>query len=73
MDRKYVIGIDFGTLSGRAVLTAVDDGSELVSAVMDYPHGVIEGCLPDGKTVLEPEWNLQLADDYIDVLCRIVP
>ena len=37
---EYVIGVDFGTLSCRAVL--VDREGELIqSAVMEYPHGVI--------------------------------
>ena len=37
-----VIGVDYGTLSGRAVVVAVADGAELGSAVHDYAHGVIE-------------------------------
>jgi hypothetical protein len=36
-----VVGVDFGTLSGRAVVVAVDDGGVLGSAVHEYPHGVI--------------------------------
>ena len=32
---KYVIGVDFGTLSVRALVADVKDGSELASAV--YP------------------------------------
>ena len=41
-----VIGIDFGTLSGRAVVVRVADGEELGSAVEDYAHAVIERELP---------------------------
>lgn len=37
---EYVIGVDFGTLSCRAVL--VDRDGELIqSGMMEYPHGVI--------------------------------
>ena len=39
---QCVIGVDYGTLSGRAVVVAVADGAELGSAVHDYAHGVIE-------------------------------
>ena len=38
----YTIGIDFGTLSGRAVLVDARDGSEVATAVFDYPNGVID-------------------------------
>lgn len=73
MERKYVIGIDFGTLSGRAMLVAADDGEEIASAVMDYPHGLLETVLPDGRTPLGRDWELQVGGDYIDVLLKIVP
>ena len=33
---KYVIGVDYGTLSGRAVLVRVSDGVEIASAVHEY-------------------------------------
>ena len=33
---RYVVGIDYGTLSGRAVVVRVSDGAELASAVHDY-------------------------------------
>ena len=45
---QYVVGVDFGTLSGRAVVVRVSDGAELGTAVHDYPHGVVEEALPDG-------------------------
>ena len=40
--QPVVIGIDFGTLSGRAVVVRVADGAELGSAVHEYPHGVMD-------------------------------
>jgi L-ribulokinase len=67
-----VIGVDFGTLSGRAVVVRVADGSELASAVVDYPHAVLDRTLPDG-TVLPPEFALQVPADYVEVLRRAVP
>lgn len=37
---NYVIGVDYGTLSGRAVVVRICDGKELGSRVFDYPHAV---------------------------------
>ena len=34
---KYSIGIDYGSLSGRAVLVNVETGEELASAIYEYP------------------------------------
>ena len=33
MQKKYAIGVDFGTLSGRAVLVELDTGREVATAV----------------------------------------
>jgi L-ribulokinase len=67
-----VVGVDFGTLSGRAVVVRVHDGAELGSAVTPYPHAVLERALPDG-TPLPPEWALQVPADYVEVLRTAVP
>lgn len=67
-----VIGVDFGTLSGRAVVVRVQDGRELGSAVTPYRHAVLERALPDG-TPLPPEWALQVPGDYVEVLRTAVP
>jgi L-ribulokinase len=68
-----VIGVDFGTLSGRAVVVRVSDGAELGSAVEDYDHAVIEDELPTTGKSLPPQWALQDPDDWIAVLRRAVP
>jgi L-ribulokinase len=68
-----VIGVDYGTLSGRAVVVAVADGAELGSAVHDYAHGVIERELPASGARLPAQWALQDPDDYLDVLREAVP
>jgi L-ribulokinase len=70
---SVVIGVDFGTLSGRALVVRVSDGYELGSASHDYTHGVLENTLPDGVSVLPPEWALQVPSDYVDVLRVAVP
>ncbi|MFI6600232.1 ribulokinase [Nonomuraea sp. NPDC050536] len=73
-----MIGVDFGTLSGRAVVVSVHDGAELGSAVHEYAHGVIDTVLPGtvlpGTEVrLGPDWALQSPQDWIDVLRLAVP
>ena len=68
----YVIGVDFGTLSGRAVVVRVSDGAELGSAVHEYPHAVLTDALPDG-TPLGHDWALQVPGDYVEVLRTAVP
>lgn len=69
---KYSIGIDFGTLSGRALLVNVDTGEEICSSSLDYPHGVMSETLPTGEK-LGLDWALQHPQDYLDVLYTIVP
>ena len=71
--QKYTIGIDFGTLSGRAVVVRVEDGEELASAVHDYDHGVLTQSLPVGDVRLPAEWALQVPEDYRRVLKIAVP
>jgi L-ribulokinase len=68
----YVIGVDYGTLSGRAVVVRVGDGAELGSAVHAYSHAVLTDALPDG-TRLGHDWALQVPGDYVDVLRTAVP
>jgi L-ribulokinase len=67
-----VVGVDFGTLSGRAVVVRVADGEELGAATHDYPHGVLDQALPSGRR-LGPDWALQVPEDYRDVLRHAVP
>ncbi|MEQ6901553.1 ribulokinase [Nocardioides sp. YIM 152588] len=69
---QYVVGVDYGTLSGRAVVVRVADGAEVGTAVCDYPHAVLESRLPSGRA-LPPEWALQVPEDYREVLRTAVP
>ena len=68
----YTIGLDFGTLSGRAVLVDARDGAEVAESVFDYPHGVLDTELPSGVK-LPPDWALQHPQDYLDVFAHTVP
>ncbi|MGN9812856.1 ribulokinase [Micromonospora sp. BQ11] len=73
----YVVGVDFGTLSGRAVVVSTDDGTILGGAVHPYPHGVLDRELPATRTSpaspLPPDWALQVPADYVEVLKNAVP
>ncbi|MCY3979987.1 MAG: ribulokinase [Chloroflexi bacterium] len=68
----YTIGLDFGTLSGRAVLVDARNGDEVAESVFDYPHGVMDSELANGLS-LPPDWALQHPEDYLDVFAHAVP
>ena len=72
---SYVIGVDFGTESGRAVVIDVADGRELGSSVYPYANGVIDKTLPapDDDVRLAPEWALQDPDDYLRTFQQAIP
>lgn len=70
---KYTVGVDFGTLSGRAVVVRVSDGHQLAAAEHAYRHGVITDTLPGSTRSLPAQWALQVPEDYLDVLRTAVP
>jgi L-ribulokinase len=70
---RYVVGVDYGTLSGRALVVRVEDGVELGTAVHPYGHGVIDETLPATGAALPPDWALQHPEDWLDVLRTAVP
>ncbi|MET0909416.1 MAG: ribulokinase [Ilumatobacteraceae bacterium] len=68
----YVIGIDFGTLTARAVVVRVADGAEIGSAVHAYRHAVIDRQLPISGEPLPPDWALQDPHDYVESMGEAV-
>jgi len=72
-DQACVVGVDFGTLSGRAVVVRAVDGEELGSAVHDYRNGVMDARLSATGETLPPDWALQDPEDYREVLRTAVP
>ena len=73
---RYAVGLDFGTLSGRALLVRLSDGAEIASAVYEYPHGVMDDVFapyPGISRRLPGDWALQHPDDYIEVVCHTIP
>jgi L-ribulokinase len=70
---SYVVGVDFGTLSARAVVVDGADGAELGSAVHEFEHGVMDRALAATGAELPPQWALQDPADYIEALRTTVP
>jgi L-ribulokinase len=72
---SYVVGVDFGTESGRAVVIDTADGRELGSGVYRYANGVIDAHLPapHDDVRLGPDWALQDPEDYIRTYQQAVP
>lgn len=64
---KYSIGLDFGTLSVRALLVDIESGKEVGVSVFEYPHGVMETKLLTGVK-LPMNFALQHPQDYVDGL-----
>ena len=73
MSEKYVIGVDYGTLSGRAIVVRVSDGAELGTGVLEYPNAVMDTKLNFNGQKLGVDWALQDPTDYVAVLKHAVP
>ncbi|BCJ75740.1 ribulokinase [Catellatospora sp. IY07-71] len=73
MSDRYVVGVDYGTLSGRALVVRVSDGAEVGTAVHEYRHAVMDTVLAATGAPLPPDWALQDPDDYREVLRHAVP
>jgi L-ribulokinase len=70
---KFVIGIDYGTESGRVAVVRARNGEEAGNAIVPYADGVIDEKLPGGGPRLEPDWALQNPRDYLQVVEKGVP
>ncbi len=74
-EEKYVVGLDYGTLSARAVLVSVSDGKVIEESVYPYPHGILDtvsGLTSDGTGFLPADYALQEIDDYIDAMFHTI-
>src|SRR6478752_2348757 len=69
----FVVGIDFGTLSARAVVVSAADGTVVGAATQDYAHAVIDRQLPATGEELPPSWALQDPADWLEALWTAVP
>ncbi len=70
MGKRYSLGIDFGTLSARAVLLDLESGQTAGSASYVYPHGVMS--CPPGGSAGGRRMELQDPADYTEALERVV-
>jgi L-ribulokinase len=61
-DRRFAIGVDYGTNSVRALVVDTADGEEVATHVFDYPSGE-NGVIVDRK---EPNLARQSPADYIE-------
>lgn len=68
---KYTIGLDFGTLSVRALLVNIETGKEEAMSVCEYAHGVMETHLPSGKK-LPAGFALQDPADYLEGMITVI-
>ena len=67
---KYSMGIDFGTLSARAIIVDIETGEEKATAVSKYEHGIMAKDLMG--IPLPADYALQHPKDYIDSLLCVV-
>ena len=68
---KYVIGLDYGTLSGRAVLVSVTSGEVAAESIYPYPHGILH-TIPGTKEKLPADFALQEIDDYVEAMYHTI-
>lgn len=68
---KYAIGLDYGTLSVRALVLNIATGEEVGVSIYEYPHAVMETHLPTGEK-LPVGFALQHPTDYIEGLIHTV-
>jgi len=70
-NKKYALGMDFGTLSVRVLLINLENGEETAVSVKNYAHGVMDRCLPCGKK-LPADYALQHPSDYTDSMISAI-
>ena len=67
-EKKYAIGLDFGTLAAKAVLVDIAEKREVAVSTVAYQDEVIDSTLPYGEERLPGDYALQNPSDYIDAL-----
>ena len=68
---KYVIGLDYGTLSARAVLVSVGRGEVAAESIYPYPHGILN-TISGGDGELPVDFALQEIDDYVEAMYETI-
>ena len=62
---SHALGLDFGTLSCRALLLNLEDPTDIQEGNYSFRHGVMSEQLPDGTQLEGGDWALQDAADYL--------
>lgn len=70
--KKYSIGVDFGSLSARAVIYNVSNGDYIHSVETLYEHAIYETVHPYTNEPLPVASSLQLPEDFSQALGRSV-
>ena len=68
MNKRYSLGLDYGTNSCRSLLVDLETGEELGSAVFAYPSGEM-GILTDPR---DPNVARQNPQDYVDGMVAVI-
>jgi L-ribulokinase len=64
-DAGLTVGVDFGTLSARAVVVRTANGEQVGTGVSEYRHAVMDTELAVTGRALPPDWALQVPADYV--------
>ena len=68
---RYSIGIDFGTLSARAVVMDLSDGKVISSAVSEYAHEDLEAEIKSHKQGAHQNRDY-ISQDEFEEICEQV-
>ena len=69
--KNYSLGLDFGTLSVRAVIIDTESGEEKATSVSEYAHGVMSSKFIDGS-LLPQGYALQHPRDYLESMFSVI-
>ena len=64
---RYTIGVDYGTLSARALLLDLDTGAELATSEFTYPHSILRAEF-FAPNAMEKTASLEHPQDFLDAL-----
>lgn len=67
---KYVVGIDFGTLSARAAVVSTETGAIISQSICEYKHGVITENLPENYALEDPTDVLEALEKSVSVAVK---
>ncbi len=68
---KYSIGVDFGTLSARALLVNLENGQEVCDSEFVYPHAVMTDEDFDSQALSKTD-AFQHPGDYLDAISFVI-